>query len=143
MKSILALLLTAMPLLAFAEDTGTELSGAETVFYDSLIRLGLGMAVMVAMLYAAYYVTRKLPGLPRNQNRTVQVKEITNLSNREKLVVVEADGRRFMLGVAPGRVNMLSELDAVDPAQIEAESPRTSPFEKALAFAKKSQKDDA
>lgn len=54
-------------------------------------------------------------GLPlaravRNQ-RLIVVEETKSLGNRQYLVVAACEGRRFLLGVTPGRIQMLSSLD--------------------------------
>ena len=52
---------------------------------------------------------RARPGSP---GRTLSVEETKSLGNRQYLVVAACDGRRLLLGVAPGRINLLCELSA-------------------------------
>ena len=42
---------------------------------------------------------------------TLRIEQTRPLGNRQFLVVAECDGRRLLLGVSPGGINMLSALD--------------------------------
>jgi flagellar protein FliO/FliZ len=44
------------------------------------------------------------------------VEQTHSLGNRQYLVVAGCDGRRFLLGVTSGQINMLSDLDATKPS---------------------------
>ncbi|MET0261541.1 MAG: flagellar biosynthetic protein FliO [Rariglobus sp.] len=46
--------------------------------------------------------------------RLIAVEETKSLGNRQYLVVAACEGRRFLLGVTPGRIQMLSALDEDD-----------------------------
>lgn len=48
------------------------------------------------------------------QNRKLSVAESRSLGNRQYLVVADYDGRKFLLGVCPGRIQLLSKLDEED-----------------------------
>lgn len=47
---------------------------------------------------------------------SLAIEETRPLGNRQFLVVASCDGRRFLLGVAPGGIQMLAPLDAKEPA---------------------------
>lgn len=58
-------------------------------------------------------------GLPlsrvvRNE-RLITVEETKSLGNRQYLVVAGCEGRRFLIGVTPGRIQLLSPLDDREP----------------------------
>lgn len=44
--------------------------------------------------------------------RTIQIEDTRALGNRQFLVVASCDGRRFLLGVAPGGIRLLSPLES-------------------------------
>tara|TARA_R110002050_G_scaffold58218_1_gene130935 strand:- start:31 stop:462 length:432 start_codon:yes stop_codon:yes gene_type:complete len=46
-----------------------------------------------------------------SQGGGLAVEQSKSLGNRQFLVVAKCDGRRFLLGVAPGQINLLSALD--------------------------------
>ena len=43
--------------------------------------------------------------------KLIGIEETKSLGNRQFLVVASCDGRRFLLGVSPGRINTLADLD--------------------------------
>jgi flagellar protein FliO/FliZ len=43
--------------------------------------------------------------------RLLAIEETKSLGNRQYLVVAACEGRRFLLGVTPGQIQMLSPLD--------------------------------
>ena len=47
--------------------------------------------------------------------RKLTVAETRSLGNRQYLVVADYEGRKFLLGVCPGRIDLLSSLDGSGP----------------------------
>ncbi len=43
--------------------------------------------------------------------KLIDIEESRSLGNRQFLVVASCDGRRFLLGVSPGQINTLADLD--------------------------------
>lgn len=95
----------------------------------NLVETGLGLAfVLAVMLSIAWLVKRfvQVPGINKGQ---VQILGGVSLGAREKAVLLSVDGRRLLVGVAPGRVQTLIELgDAGTQAdgfaeQLEAVTP--------------------
>jgi flagellar protein FliO/FliZ len=104
----------------------SPLSGA------NLIETGLGLLfVLAVMLSIAWLVKRfvQVPGIGKGQ---VQILGGVSLGAREKAVLLSVDGRRLLVGVAPGRVQTLIELGetGTQPAgfaeQLEAVTPAMS-----------------
>ena len=54
-------------------------------------------------------------GLLSREARKLAVTETRSLGNRQYLVVADYDGRKFLLGVCPGRIDLLSALDGGVP----------------------------
>ena len=48
-------------------------------------------------------------------DRRLAIAETRSLGNRQYLVVAAYDGRKFLLGVCPGRIEMLAPLDGGSP----------------------------
>lgn len=90
---------------------------AQGEFIDSshLVDTVVGLALVLAlMLGLAWLVKRYLraPGMGRGH---VQVVGGVSLGPRERAVLVKVEGRRLLLGVAPGRVQTLMVLDREPP----------------------------
>ncbi len=54
--------------------------------------------------------------------RKLQIDETRSLGNRQYLVVADYDGKKFLLGVTPGRIEMLTPLEAAAVKAGEAKS---------------------
>lgn len=76
----------------------------------------IGLAIVIGVMLALAWLVKRfvqLPGMGRGQ---VQVLGGVSLGAREKAVLLSVDGRRLLVGVAPGRVQTLLELAPADPA---------------------------
>lgn len=88
-----------------ASQTGENRSGGSKLYLAGAFLLAAG---------GAWLLIRRR-GLPltrvmRNE-RLIVVEETKSLGNRQYLVVAGCEGRRFLLGVTPGRIQLLSPLD--------------------------------
>ncbi len=78
---------------------------------------GVSPMLLVSALFAAsaggwlLWCQRRSPlGLTGSQARKLSVAETRSLGNRQYLVVADYDGRKFLLGVCPGRIDLLSPI---------------------------------
>lgn len=78
-------------------------------FFAVLVVLGL-----VALL--AWLLRRGTFGALRPGSRSITVETAVPLGERRSLVIVAVEGRRLLLGMTPGQISMVTELDAVAPA---------------------------
>lgn len=71
--------------------------------------LFLGLALAGA---GGWMVWRNRRGQPVGRDmRALAIDETRSLGNRQFLVVASYEGRKFLLGVCPGRIDLLSSLD--------------------------------
>jgi flagellar protein FliO/FliZ len=61
---------------------------------------------------------RGMPALSGRAERRLVVSETRSLGNRQFLVVAAYDDRRYLLGVCPGRIEMLAPLDPGSPPNL-------------------------
>ena len=60
-----------------------------------------------------WLVWRNRRGVPVARDlRSLAIDETRSLGNRQYLVVASYEGKKFLIGVCPGRIDMLSPLDA-------------------------------
>jgi flagellar protein FliO/FliZ len=88
---------------------------APSVSSGSGIQLAIYLLLLVALLgVGSYFLKNGFSFLqPKNKGtRKLNVAETRMLGNRQFLVVAEYEGRRMLLGVCPGRIELLSELDS-------------------------------
>ena len=72
----------------------------------------LAFVAVAALIPIALWVLKRLQGGAKGGSRPVILAGGLTLGPRERVVVVEADGRRWMLGVTGQSISMLAELDA-------------------------------
>ncbi len=76
----------------------------------SITQLALGLIVVIGLIFALAWLLRRYSNLP-GQNKRLQVVAALPLSAREKVVLIQAGEQQLLLGVAPGRVNLLASYD--------------------------------
>jgi len=97
-------------------------SGA--VSSGNYVEVILGLAVVLALIYALAYAARRLNGAAFPGNLPIKILGGTSLGVREKVVLIDVGGKHILLGVAPGRVNTLhvfeEPLDLIREKRAEA-----------------------
>lgn len=77
----------------------------------NLIETALGLFVVLAIMLAIAWLVKRYVHVPGVGKGQVQVLGGVSLGAREKAVLLTVEGRRLLVGVAPGRVQTLIELD--------------------------------
>lgn len=85
-------------------------SVVEPLNTGSLMQLLAGLILVVGLIFVLAWLLKRFTGL-QGQHRSLQVVASLSLSAREKLVLVQAGDKQLLLGVAPGRVNLLQSYD--------------------------------
>lgn len=76
----------------------------------SLMQLTAGLILVIALILALAWVLKRYSGFS-GQYKGLRVIASVPLTTREKLVLVQAGEQQLLLGVAPGRVNLLQSYD--------------------------------
>ncbi len=108
---IVAMLAWGMPLAGRAQSSTPMPSPAA-----SLLNATLGLVAVVAIILAIGWFMRRFAGGSVAKG-ALQIIAATSVGQRERVVVVRYRDQTLMLGVAPGRVNLLQAL----PAQADTE----------------------
>ncbi|MBU1237160.1 MAG: flagellar biosynthetic protein FliO [Gammaproteobacteria bacterium] len=88
--------------------TATDLGG-------SVVQLVLGLAVVIAMLFASLWLLKRLSAPRGEAAGLIRVVAGTAVGPRERVVILEVGGTWMVLGVAPGQVSALAEIPRVTP----------------------------
>jgi flagellar protein FliO/FliZ len=79
---------------------------------SSILKMALGLAVVLAiMAFITWVLKRMMPLAGRNQS-VARVVGGVSVGSREKIVVVEIADRWIVVGVAPGQVSAIANIDA-------------------------------
>jgi flagellar protein FliO/FliZ len=123
---------TTQPMTAAESDAPSDGRSAETVIFpkgsaeaprsvDSDRDTGGSKLLLVGAFLLALgggWLLLRRRGLPLKRivrnDRLIVVEETKSLGNRQYLVVAGCEGRRFLLGVTPGRIQLLTPLDDRD-----------------------------
>lgn len=87
----------------------------------------VGLAVVVCLIFASLWLMKKLAA-PRGTAGVLRVVGGTAVGPRERIVLVELGDTWLVLGVAPGRVNMLHQLARLVPAESATAPPPEKGF---------------
>lgn len=114
-QRILALLsVLVLPTLACAEqgkfaDSATSaplpVSGVSSIGYVTV-----ALALVLALVYGAAWVLRRLKTFNRGAQQNLDVIEAISLGPKERAVLVRVKDRQVLLGVSSGRVTLLADL---------------------------------
>lgn len=70
-----------------------------------------GLLFLLALVGAGWWLVRRAGGLQIQGGRGMRVVAALSVGAREKVVLVEIAGEQYLLGVAPGRVNLLHRFE--------------------------------
>jgi len=76
----------------------------------SLVQVTISLLLVLAAVFAAGWVTRKVRGFGRLQSDAVTILADLPLGAKERAVLLQVGSQQVLIGVAPGRVNTLHVL---------------------------------
>lgn len=93
--------------------------------FGDLLQMALSLAAVVVMILGLAWLARRMQGLRAGTGGGQELRMRASLAVglKERVVIVEAQGQQFLVGVAPGQVSILKALGPV-PAVNPAASPQ-------------------
>ena len=76
----------------------------------SVVQMVLSLAAVVAMILGLAWMTRRMQNLRGAQPGELRLRATLAVGVKERVVIVDAAGQRFLIGVAPGQVSLLQAL---------------------------------
>jgi flagellar protein FliO/FliZ len=73
-------------------------------------------AAVLALIPIALWLLKRLQSSRLGAPQSIAVTGGLSLGPRERIVIVESEGRRFMIGVTSQSISLISELDRTAPA---------------------------
>ena len=77
----------------------------------SLMRVALSLALIIVMIYAVAWYVRRMRLVTSGATQAMRVVSALSVGGRERVVLVQVGDEQILLGVAPGRVNLLRQYD--------------------------------
>lgn len=89
----------------------------------------LSLVAVVAVILGLAWMTRRMQGLRSTSNGALRVRATIAVGMKERVVLIEALDRQFLVGVAPGCVNLIGAFEANvdDPSRSPGETREGSP----------------
>jgi len=106
--------------------TALPVSGVSSVGYVTM-----ALALVLALIYGAAWLLRRVKTFNGISKNSMNVMEAISVGPKERVVLVRVKDQQVLLGVSPGRVNMLLDLGKVEivsdsSSSTEAASQRNS-----------------
>lgn len=81
---------------------------------NSLFKMLIGLAIVLLVLAIISWLMKKYMGGNIGQKSVIKVIGGASVGTRERVMVLEVSGRWLVVGVAPGQVNPIANLEAGD-----------------------------
>jgi flagellar protein FliO/FliZ len=120
-----------LPGLLFAETTkkSAEYNQVEPFSVMNMLNMVMGLVIVVALILGLAWAARKYGRLPTNSQVDMKVLGGLSLGTRERAVLIEVEGKRLLLGVAPGRVETLHVMGDEENTNTEFDKNLTAAME--------------
>ena len=92
-----------------------------------LLRVLLSLAGIVVLIFAAGWLSRRLQRAHGTGGRRIRCVESFAIGARERIVLLEADGTRLLIGTGPGGMRTLHVYDHVAPPSVVDAQPVAMP----------------
>jgi flagellar protein FliO/FliZ len=113
LRNILLLCCCYFPVLLMAETTSKAepLNRVEPFSMMNMLNTVVGLVVVIGLILALAWAVKKYGNLATGGQSDMKVLSALSLGTREKAVLIQLEGQKILLGVAPGRVTALHVLD--------------------------------
>ena len=112
--------------------------GLSTGLAAQLAQLGMGLLVVVGLIFLLGYLMRRVGPLAPQGGQHIRLISSYPLGPRDRLALVEVGGQQLLLGISPGRITTLHVLD--EPVAENADATGGDFARKLQAMLKREQK---
>lgn len=92
-----------------------------------LLRVVLSLAGIILLIFAAGWLSRRLQARTQPGGRRIRCVESFAVGARERVLLVDADGKRLLLGVGPGGMRTLHVYEGAAPAPVDVPPAPSAP----------------
>ncbi len=94
-----------------ADDDRVQSLAKSTLSAEAASGYATGLLAVFALLAVLYFAARWMQGRAGHARGALRVQACLGLGGKERLVVVNAEGERLLLGVSPGGVQLIRVLE--------------------------------
>jgi len=98
-----------------------------------LVRVLLSLIAIVALIFVAGWLSRRLQARTAPGGRRLRCVETMAVGARDRLMLVDADGKRLLIGMGQGGMRTLHVYEGIAPAPEPGPSLPVAPFGDVLA----------
>lgn len=115
---------------AIAETGKPILQPTSALSTENTMQMLGGLVLVLIVILGLAWILKRFSLVPGTANGTMKLVAATGVGQRERVVIVEINGTWLVLGVAPGRVNMLHSMEkpATNSQQHDAPEPEAADF---------------
>ncbi len=113
----------------------------KTISYGDALNWSASLLVVLAVFFLCVWVIRKSGQLSATGRNNLSVLAGLSLGMREKVVLIKVGDKQLLLGVTPGRIDKLLELEGEDKLLQEYKNKNSAEFAKKLLLAMKGRSD--
>lgn len=97
-----------LPFPVLAEEAGSPFM--EPLAGGRVVEIFLGLFAVLIFIGVVAWLVRRMPGLTRSGDGSMRVVSGIPVGQRERIILVEVGDEQLVVGVAPGRVELLHHL---------------------------------
>lgn len=106
---------------------------ASVISAGSILQLSAGLLIVLAFIALIAWLFKKIEFNPANRAGLLKIISSVGVGQKERVVIIEIEDTRLVLGVAPGQVNLLHQVNKKSPLAAEiAESSSADNFSEKL-----------
>ncbi len=96
---------------AMASEVQAQTSSiVEPMNLASIVQVAGGLIVVLLLLAACLYGMRRFTGMRSPSGKLLNIVDAISIGPRDRIMLLEVDGRRVLLGISPGRIQALLDL---------------------------------
>jgi flagellar protein FliO/FliZ len=80
-------------------------------YSSSVIQMMLGLAATIVMIFVVVWLIKRVGYKGYTSTNAMKIKSTLALSPKEKLLLIEVEGEKILIGVAPGFVGLVKTLE--------------------------------
>ena len=93
----------------------------------NFIQVTLSLLLVLGLIFVAYKLLQRLQKQQPPNRSSLQIRASIMVGQREKVILLEADGQPMLIGVGPGQVRFLTHLASSARAEISPSNDEQTP----------------